>query len=513
VSSHEKFVNYSLDQLLECLDGFTHKKAARSHIVSALLEKGLQASKEQLSSLAIGYHEVGNYALAELSERLARHEGTVVDFCVRFTNSIESIIGGEEGWEERPIDLVQTFENEEENIEADEAMSEVDTIPNYRGDYTLVQLLIELQNGSNHKRAARSNIVHALLEKGLQASKEHLSSLAEDYRALDNYALASLLDDLFFHEGDVVDFWSTFKDPIEIIIKGDYGWTEARLTGEMLEAWEEFQTEIETENRGVINQGEDVEVENEEYIEQIFTQASVLRLWEEIKEDSSLLEPGLINLDNYESEFGLKMEPFGRKIRFNRSQFVGDRDEFNIKDEFAQSFSLAKALPDLLPFEAACEDLWVTLCFLYFPTFCQKRWPSKVGDPEDERPLLRHARSHWFCDGTRGLHRDNALSRLWWFHHVASKLEMDTEESLKYILHNSDYTLNLLDRRSLRSSPIIEAVVRVCKESENKFSAAPNRSFMKEVTYINRVENLAYHEVEEIVTRLKSVHDSVYQAV
>lgn len=81
--------------------------------------------------------------------------------------------------------------------------------------------------------------------------------------------------------------------------------------------------------------------------------------------------------------------------------------------------------------------------------------------------MLHDVEQLYFVSGVRGLIRDNAVARLWWMGHIASRCkDYGFEETLDIILSKSDVRANLLERSSLSmSEEIFGGVVRALGKS------------------------------------------------
>ena len=111
----------------------------------------------------------------------------------------------------------------------------------------------------------------------------------------------------------------------------------------------------------------------------------------------------------------------------------------------------------------ACDDrIWTYLSHFDLRHYALRRWPL----PKSGKAA--HVRSHYFVKNQRGLLRDNAIARLWWMGHIASRSEhlgMKPIEVLNVLLHHSDVRANLLERSLGMNPDIFDAVVsRLAKD-------------------------------------------------
>lgn len=134
--------------------------------------------------------------------------------------------------------------------------------------------------------------------------------------------------------------------------------------------------------------------------------------------------------------------------------------------------------------QAAEERIWAYATHAVAGTYTAKRW-NKI--PKDDDNASKYILAHYFVSGPRGLIRDNAVARLWWMGHIASRCkDYSLEETLRILLKNSDVRANLLERSSVSMSPemfsgVIRVLGRSLADSENpKIYERKNfRSLMK----------------------------------
>lgn len=139
---------------------------------------------------------------------------------------------------------------------------------------------------------------------------------------------------------------------------------------------------------------------------------------------------------------------------------LGDVNQEDIKHIIA----IFKALDVLLPQQAADERVWVYATHVSAKSYVANRWDKMPGDNDK---AVKYILSHYFVTGGRGLIRDNAIARLWWMGHIASRCKGYTlEKTLKILLRESDVRANLLERSSVSmSAEIFSGVIRVLDKS------------------------------------------------
>ena len=134
-----------------------------------------------------------------------------------------------------------------------------------------------------------------------------------------------------------------------------------------------------------------------------------------------------------------------------------------------------ESLP-LKPAQACDYRIWVYLSHFELRHYVRCRWPLPKKDE------VGHILSHYFVKTRdeinatqRALLRDNAIARLWWMGHIASRskhLGMKPIEVLNVLLHHSDVRANLLERSLGMNPDIFDAVVSRLAEDYAKVKKA-----------------------------------------
>lgn len=134
------------------------------------------------------------------------------------------------------------------------------------------------------------------------------------------------------------------------------------------------------------------------------------------------------------------------------------------KDDLSNTHAVCLALKCLSPQQAAEERIWTYATHVLAREYTAKRW-NKI--PGDDDKAINYIRAHYFVSGARGLIRDNAVSRLWWMGHVASRCrDYDLKETLEILLRDSDVRANLLERASVSmSAEMFSGVIRILGKS------------------------------------------------
>ncbi|MGI9337166.1 MAG: DUF6339 family protein [Gammaproteobacteria bacterium] len=152
----------------------------------------------------------------------------------------------------------------------------------------------------------------------------------------------------------------------------------------------------------------------------------------------------------------------------------GNRGE---KDDKANAISVYQAFGNLSPQQAADERIWIYATHFGAPEYAATRWKIPKGADDDKAE--RHIHRHFFGRGNRGFTRDNAISRLWWIGHAASRCKgYDLAQALRFILWDQEVRKNILERSLGMSAEVLGGLVRVMEKnwdnSQAKKEDSPN---------------------------------------
>jgi hypothetical protein len=140
-----------------------------------------------------------------------------------------------------------------------------------------------------------------------------------------------------------------------------------------------------------------------------------------------------------------------------------------------------RVLSDLTPHLAADERVWVALTHSVASDFTYKRYVKGELSKTDAIKLVKN---HFFArvGGIRGLHRNNALSCLWWYAHVLSKNENHSIDDLtSKILVKTDFRAQLFERpTTARVKPVFNAITDIVIEEINQ---NPNTRILERKIY------------------------------
>jgi len=200
------------------------------------------------------------------------------------------------------------------------------------------------------------------------------------------------------------------------------------------------------------------------------------------------------NLESYISgnfEEFFDYEDFARELKgdFDLDKLKNlkkPKDKKNLYD--AENSKLVfETLKNLTPLQAREERFWAFLCHFDCLGYVRERWP--IPDKSSEKQI-KHIQTHFFAASSRGLERDNAISRLWWMGYIASQAKgIELEEALAVFLHETDVRANVIERPTTSTSAnVFSAILQVLKTSYNGKKLLHNRAnfrpFMKEINRI-----------------------------
>ena len=136
---------------------------------------------------------------------------------------------------------------------------------------------------------------------------------------------------------------------------------------------------------------------------------------------------------------------------------------------------LFQELRGISPKIARDERVWCALSHLYGNDFI---WRRHVKGTADET-LSRTLQTRYFCRANgkyRGFERDNALSRLWWWAFMSSRVESLTHaEALEALLESTDFRDTIVGRPTTSIIPqVFEALIVIYLREKN---ADPNSTF------------------------------------
>lgn len=155
-------------------------------------------------------------------------------------------------------------------------------------------------------------------------------------------------------------------------------------------------------------------------------------------------------------------------------------------DDLNNTLAFYKTFKCLTPQQASDERIWTYLTHVQACKYTKNRW-NEI--PRDDGKAVTHIQNHYFADSPRQLISRNAVARLWWMGHIASRRsDYDLKKTLKILLRLSDVRSSLLERPTQSGSPeIFKGVIRILGKSGEKdpeptiYKRANFRAFMKKL--------------------------------
>lgn len=153
----------------------------------------------------------------------------------------------------------------------------------------------------------------------------------------------------------------------------------------------------------------------------------------------------------YGAESGAKLNVVGTEFRtttikadefLDRLQRGGKHPD---RDDASNALCAYQTLPMLTFSQASDERFWVYVSHVECHEYIRDRWLRKR--KRSNRDAINDVRNHFFAKGSRGVFRDNGISRLWWLGRVAHDVDPDhPERFLEIVLHRKDIRSALLER-------------------------------------------------------------------
>lgn len=181
----------------------------------------------------------------------------------------------------------------------------------------------------------------------------------------------------------------------------------------------------------------------------------------------------------------------------------------NDDNEVGACLAIAKGLCGMSPYLARDERLWTRLTHVEFLDYSRTRWPI----PDDDEKAVLHIRKHFFARGSRGIERDNAISRLWWMSTICARVQnLSLQQALEAFLYQSDVRANIIERPTTSQNPnVLSAVINKLHESyvgdKALFDRDKFRGLMKSLNIEGGVRLLEALDAEEIEAVIEKISD------
>ena len=145
------------------------------------------------------------------------------------------------------------------------------------------------------------------------------------------------------------------------------------------------------------------------------------------------------------------------------------------QNDAKNAYAIFSAFEDMTPNIANDERIWVAATHTYGIDFVRGRWLHPNRSREKN---LKSIKAHFFArvDGTRGLHRNNAFSSLWWWAYIVHRGgKANFEKRLEVFLTATDIRANILERPSATRVPAVFEAIITCVD--NKLEKEPDTNF------------------------------------
>jgi len=159
---------------------------------------------------------------------------------------------------------------------------------------------------------------------------------------------------------------------------------------------------------------------------------------------------------------------------------------------------LFQELKGMSPKIARDERVWCALSHLYGKDFIWRRHVQGIADEK----LSRTLQTRYFCRANgkdRGFERDNALSRLWWWAFMSSRVESLTHaEALETLLESTDFRDTVVGRPTTSIIPhVFEALILIYRREKE---TDPNSTFFSRKNPKNDIEP-PYRQFAKLINR------------
>ena len=206
----------------------------------------------------------------------------------------------------------------------------------------------------------------------------------------------------------------------------------------------------------------------------IFKQSLVSTLWSNIEANFDLYMQG--SFDDFLSTPALRNQVREVKnLHVNAEDFVNLIPKSGGKIDAHNANIIINAFADMTPNQAFDERIWVAATHTYGLEFTRERWLKKNITKEKNITSIKR---HFFArvDGSRGIHRNNAISSLWWYAHIVKRNgEEEFARRLLVFLEQTDFRASIFERPSASKTPqVFEALLRCAMK---KIESEPGTTF------------------------------------
>jgi len=181
-------------------------------------------------------------------------------------------------------------------------------------------------------------------------------------------------------------------------------------------------------------------------------------------------------------------------------------DNFNY--DLENSRIIYNSMQNLKPYQAVEERIWSYLTHVKFWDYMRKRWPAEnyIDNQSDFERAVKER--YFFSSKSRRALIRNGISRLWWFGYLTYDEENKSNPyALTEILLNTQDTAESVLGRNFSNNPkLIQSVLRVLKEWNDRYGELPSRKVIRElckhISFIGGVTILDILSIKEIEKKL-----------
>lgn len=178
----------------------------------------------------------------------------------------------------------------------------------------------------------------------------------------------------------------------------------------------------------------------------------------------------------------------------------------NSNYDLENSRIIYNAMKNLKPYQAVEERIWSYLTHVKFWNYMKKRWPAE--NYMDNKSNFERAvkERYFFSSKSRRALIRNGISRLWWFGYLTyDENNKSNPYALTEILLNTQDTAESVLGRNFSNNPkLIQSVLKVLKEWDDRYGKLPSRKVIRElckhISFIGGVtilDTLSNDEIEE----------------
>lgn len=232
----------------------------------------------------------------------------------------------------------------------------------------------------------------------------------------------------------------------------------------------------------------------------VLTQASIDNLRAIVSTGQNILS---LPFDDMVDEFGCNLIDIDVDYVEDIALLMPDGKYQGENGDLENCLLMKKVFPNLTDLQATDERLWATLCMREYKEYALLRWPQEKAE--------NNVLIHWFANTTRSLMRDNAISRLWWYQNICSRIsEANLRENLERLFFRADYRSSMLERNTSSSvTNVVAAILKITSDYEKRgvnYHKQKFRDFMMKVDLLAGRYHLAALTIDQIVDLLDPIY-------